>query len=171
MAGIVTLQERRPSNPVPDEVPHQVHRRRLPTTDNTRYLAHRPVARRTAPPALGEPCANWLRYGIQPLNTGPGLVARRCGGRAHDRDHLGLGGRPVLASRHWSGETSASIAPTASPSSAKPPIATVTVGFDGRGKRVVRRGSGRRRLRRRTSRSRSAAIATTGSLLVEAATP
>ncbi|WP_041790554.1 replication initiator [Microlunatus phosphovorus] len=53
----------------------------------------------------GERCANWLRYGIQPLDAGPGLVAGRCGGKAHDRDHLGLGGRRVLVSRQWSGKT------------------------------------------------------------------
>lgn len=28
-----------------------------------------------------------------------------CPGRAHDRENLGLGGRRVLASRHWSGKT------------------------------------------------------------------
>lgn len=53
----------------------------------------------------GERCANWLRYGIKPLDAGPGLAPGRCGGKAHDRDHLGLGGRRVLVSRQWSGKT------------------------------------------------------------------
>ena len=50
-------------------------------------------------------CANWLRYGVQPKNPGPGLVPGYCASKAHDRDHLGLGGRRVLVSRKWSGKT------------------------------------------------------------------
>ncbi len=52
-----------------------------------------------------EQCGNWLRYGIQPRHAGPGLHPGRCPSKAHDRDHLGLGGRRVLVSRHWSGKT------------------------------------------------------------------
>jgi hypothetical protein len=50
-------------------------------------------------------CANWLRYGVQPKNPGPGLVPGYCASKAHDREHLGLGGRRVLVSRKWSGKT------------------------------------------------------------------
>ena len=50
-------------------------------------------------------CANWLRYGIQPDQPGPGLIAGRCTSKAHDREHLGCGGRRVLVSRDWSGKT------------------------------------------------------------------
>jgi hypothetical protein len=50
-------------------------------------------------------CANWLRYGIQPKSAGPGLVPGSCPSKAHDRDHLGLGGRRVLVSRKWTGKT------------------------------------------------------------------
>jgi hypothetical protein len=50
-------------------------------------------------------CANWLRYGIQPKKTRPGLVAGRYKGKAHDADHLGYAGRRVLVSRKWSGKT------------------------------------------------------------------
>jgi hypothetical protein len=50
-------------------------------------------------------CANWLRYGIQPENAGPGLVPGECEKPAHDRANLGCGGRRVLASRQWSGKT------------------------------------------------------------------
>jgi Replication initiator protein, pSAM2 len=50
-------------------------------------------------------CANWLRYGIQPDNPGPGLIPGRCTSKAHDRENLGLGGRRVLVSRQWSGKT------------------------------------------------------------------
>ena len=50
-------------------------------------------------------CANWLRYGVQPHDLGPGLVPGHCTGKAHDRENLGLGGRRVLVSRHWSGKT------------------------------------------------------------------
>ena len=50
-------------------------------------------------------CANWLRYGIQPDQPGPGLIPGRCVSKAHDREHLGCGGRRVLVSRDWSGKT------------------------------------------------------------------
>ena len=50
-------------------------------------------------------CANWLRYGIQPKNTRPGLAPGCCKGKAHDADHLGYAGRRVLVSRKWSGKT------------------------------------------------------------------
>ena len=50
-------------------------------------------------------CANWLWYGIQPDQPGPGLIPGRCWSKAHDREHLGLGGRRVLVSREWSGKT------------------------------------------------------------------
>ena len=52
-----------------------------------------------------ERCANWLRHGIQPKGAGPGLIPGRCLGKAHDRENLGLGGRRVLVSRQWSGQT------------------------------------------------------------------
>jgi hypothetical protein len=61
-------------------------------------------------------CGNWLRYGIQPRTTtgdetnnsevsGDLGAVVLCPGRAHTRDHLGLGGRRVQVSRHWSGKT------------------------------------------------------------------
>jgi hypothetical protein len=50
-------------------------------------------------------CANWLRYGIQPAAAQAGMVPGHCKQKAHDRDHLGLGGRRVLVSRKWSGKT------------------------------------------------------------------
>ena len=50
-------------------------------------------------------CANWIRYGIQPKDAGPGLIPGQCSSKAHDREHLGLGGRRVLVSRQWSGKT------------------------------------------------------------------
>ncbi|TDE12699.1 replication initiation protein [Jiangella asiatica] len=50
-------------------------------------------------------CANWLRHGIQPKNPRPGLEPGRCTSKAHDRDHLGLGGRRVLVSRRWTGKS------------------------------------------------------------------
>src|SRR5699024_5426651 len=48
---------------------------------------------------------NWLRYGTQPRHAGSHLSPGRCASKAHDRDHLGLGGRRVLVSRDWSGKT------------------------------------------------------------------
>ena len=50
-------------------------------------------------------CANWLRYGVQPRKSGPGLRPGWCASKAHDRENLGLGGRRVLVSRQWSGKT------------------------------------------------------------------
>jgi hypothetical protein len=50
-------------------------------------------------------CANWLRYGIQPDQAGPGLEPGYCDGPAHTRENLGLGGRRVLVSQQWSGKT------------------------------------------------------------------
>ncbi|MBA8793663.1 hypothetical protein FHX74_001268 [Friedmanniella endophytica] len=52
-----------------------------------------------------EQCANWLRFGVQPKDAGPGLRPGECARKAHDREHLGLGGRRVLVSREWSGKT------------------------------------------------------------------
>lgn len=50
-------------------------------------------------------CANWLRYGVQPDEVSASLVPGACRLKAHDREHLGLGGRRVLVSRSWSGKT------------------------------------------------------------------
>jgi len=50
-------------------------------------------------------CANWLRYGIQPRNSRPGLRPGACKGKAHRREYLGYAGRRVLVSRKWSGKT------------------------------------------------------------------
>jgi len=50
-------------------------------------------------------CANWLRFGVQPKDPSPGLIPGHCASKAHDREHLGLGGRRVLVSRKWSGKT------------------------------------------------------------------
>ena len=50
-------------------------------------------------------CTNWLHYGVQPKDAGPELVPDACDAKAHDRDHLGLGGRRVLVSRDWTGKT------------------------------------------------------------------
>jgi excisionase family DNA binding protein len=50
-------------------------------------------------------CANWLRFGIQPKDAGPGMVPGRCNHKAHDRANLGLGGRSVLVSRQWTAKT------------------------------------------------------------------
>jgi hypothetical protein len=50
-------------------------------------------------------CANWIRYGVEPKNPGPGLVPGMCGNKAHDRENLGIGGRRVQVSRGWSGKT------------------------------------------------------------------
>jgi hypothetical protein len=50
-------------------------------------------------------CSNWLRYGIQPEGAAPGMEPGACSAKAHDRRHLGCGGRRVLVSRKWTGKT------------------------------------------------------------------
>jgi hypothetical protein len=50
-------------------------------------------------------CANWLRFGIQPQHATAGMAPGWCRSKAHDREHLGLGGRRVLVSRRWTGKT------------------------------------------------------------------
>jgi len=50
-------------------------------------------------------CWNWLRFGIQPDGAKPGMVPGSCPAKAHDREHLGCGGRRVLVSRKWTGKT------------------------------------------------------------------
>jgi ketosteroid isomerase-like protein len=44
-------------------------------------------------------------HGTQPRSPGPGLIPGHCPSKAHDREHLSLGGRRVLVSRGWSGKT------------------------------------------------------------------
>ncbi|MEV5893180.1 replication initiator [Nonomuraea fuscirosea] len=50
-------------------------------------------------------CPNWLRYGIQPKDSKPGMQPGRCRGKAHKPEHLGYAGRRVLVSRKWSNKT------------------------------------------------------------------
>ena len=50
-------------------------------------------------------CCNWLRFGVQPKDAEAGMAPGECPCKAHDRHHLGLGGRRVLVSRQWTGKT------------------------------------------------------------------
>jgi hypothetical protein len=50
-------------------------------------------------------CANWLRFGVQPKHAKSGMTPGSCPAKAHDRWHLGIGGRRVLVSRQWTGKT------------------------------------------------------------------
>jgi len=52
-----------------------------------------------------ERCANWLLYGVQPKKAHGKLRPSNCKGRAHHKATLGIGGRRVLISRDWSGQT------------------------------------------------------------------
>jgi hypothetical protein len=65
-------------------------------------------------------CANWLRYGVQPKNSRPGLQPGRCKGKAHRPEHLGYAGRRVLNSRKWSARHWPTTAATARPSPWRP---------------------------------------------------
>jgi len=89
---------RRPPLPCPSQGAYGS--RRLSLWD---YPDHRRVVR-WLPCIPG--CGNWLRYGIQPRDAGPGLRAGSCPSKAHDGEHLGLGGRRVLVSRRkWTDKT------------------------------------------------------------------
>ena len=102
-----------PGDPVSDEVPHQVHRRRLHTrpTMTTRHPI--PAIWRTStgcmPSCSTCPAVSGARTGSatasNPWMPDLAWLPGRCGGKAHDRDNLGLGGRRVLVSRQWSGKT------------------------------------------------------------------
>ncbi len=94
----------RPGDPVPDQVPHQggrgdLHRSRRRDVDAA-YEAHIDRLHHEVRwlPCSPE-CSNWIRYGIEPKNPGPGLVPGMCGNKAHDRENLGIGGRRVQVSR------------------------------------------------------------------------
>jgi predicted DNA-binding transcriptional regulator AlpA len=50
-------------------------------------------------------CANWLVYGVTPKDADGAAVPGECDSKAHDRQHLGLGGRRVLVSRQWTCKT------------------------------------------------------------------
>jgi hypothetical protein len=50
-------------------------------------------------------CWNWLRFGVQPLAAREGMRPGWCPSKAHDREHVGCGGRRVLVSRAWTGKT------------------------------------------------------------------
>jgi hypothetical protein len=72
-------------------------------------------------------CANWLRYGVQPKNPGPGLIPGHCASKAHDREHLGLGVAVSWSPGSGRARPSPNTAPTGPPSSVrscKPPGST-----------------------------------------------
>jgi hypothetical protein len=52
-----------------------------------------------------EECPNWVLYGTAPRGCDSHTTPGRCTSKAHDREALGLGGRRVLVSRHWTGKT------------------------------------------------------------------
>ncbi len=76
-----------------------------PANPDPTYLAHIDrLHREVLYLPCSEECANWLRFGIQPKDAGPGLIPGRCTAKAHDVENLGLGGRRVQVSRNWSGK-------------------------------------------------------------------
>jgi hypothetical protein len=77
----------------PDQMPPAQRRHLDRLHDHVRFL---PCSSR---------CANWLRYGVQPRFAQPGMTPGGCPAKAHDRWHLGIGGRRVLVSRQWTGKT------------------------------------------------------------------
>jgi Replication initiator protein, pSAM2 len=84
-----------------DQVPGQGHQRDLGNPDHLtgpqlRHMAtlHHHVRWLPCSPE----CCNWLRFGVQPKDAVAGMVPGECPGKAHDRHHLGIGGRRVLGS-------------------------------------------------------------------------
>jgi hypothetical protein len=84
----------------PDEVPADVRAAtRARQARRADHIARLVEALRFEP--CSPRCANWLRYGIQPMNPRPGLRPGCCKAKAHRPSHLGYGGRRVLVSRKW----------------------------------------------------------------------
>lgn len=76
-----------------------------PDTATARQREHADrLARETRWLPCSTKCANWLRFGIQPQDSQPGLMPGECDGKAHQPENLGHGGRRVLVSRKWSGK-------------------------------------------------------------------
>jgi Replication initiator protein, pSAM2 len=82
----------------------QVAECHVPETDAQRAHADR-LAEALRYEPCSPTCANWLRFGIQPKNSRPGLIPGACKGKAHRPEHCGYAGRRVLVSRKWSGKT------------------------------------------------------------------
>ena len=66
---------------------------------------HRPAPRRGPVAALLHGVRQLASLRRPAQDAGPGLVPGHCPSKAHDREHLGVGGRRVLVSRGWSGKT------------------------------------------------------------------
>ncbi|MBV9059982.1 MAG: replication initiator protein [Pseudonocardiales bacterium] len=73
-------------------------------TDAQRDHAHRLHAELRVTPCSPR-CPVWLLYGIQPKGARHSMTPRRCKGKAHQLEHLGIVGRRVLVSRKWSNKT------------------------------------------------------------------
>jgi hypothetical protein len=82
----------------------QVAECHVPETDAQQAHADR-LAKALRYEPCSPTCANWLRFGIQPKNSRPGLIPGACKGKAHRPEHCGYAGRRVLVSRKWSGKT------------------------------------------------------------------
>ncbi len=71
--------------------------------------AHHDHARRLHAELQVTPCSPrcpiWLLYGIQPKGVRHSMTPGRCKAKAHQPEHLGIGGRRVLVSRKWSNKT------------------------------------------------------------------
>ena len=77
------------------------------------HVAHLAEALRFEP--CSPTCSNWLRYGVQPRNTRPGMIPGLCRGRAHRPENLGYAGRRVLVSADGPARPLLTTAPTAKP--------------------------------------------------------
>ncbi len=73
-------------------------------TDAHRDHAHRLHAELRVTPCSPR-CPVWLLYGIQPHGACHSMTPGRYKGKAHQPEHLGIAGRPVLVSRKWSNKT------------------------------------------------------------------
>ena len=98
-----------PGRPVPGEVPHQGHRRPARRPGHARPAREAHIDRLHDRAALAALLAAVrelaaLRHPTRPTRTRPASPAA-APRKAHDREHLGCGGRRVLVSRDWSGKT------------------------------------------------------------------
>jgi hypothetical protein len=74
------------------------------TTTAQREHAHRLHAELQITPCSPR-CAVWLLYGIQPKSARHSMTPGHCKSKAHQPEHLGIGGRRILVSRKWSNKS------------------------------------------------------------------
>ena len=85
------ITRHQPVHRLPDQVPHQAPRRLPPGPERPPARPRRAAGPNAQVRAVLAACANWLRYGIQPKNTRPGLRPGYCRGLCRLRGYADRG--------------------------------------------------------------------------------